>query len=90
MSAMFRWASAFNRPLNLDTSSVVWMNQMFDNAAAFNQPLSFDTSSVGSMWMMFQVCLALCPDRPRPLYGPALRALSPQLTPHVSRPVHRP
>ena len=91
MHAMFFYAVAFNQPLSLDTSSVTSMAKMFDSAAAFNQPLTFDTSSIASMSDMFKVRLALCPERPRPLDGPALRAPSPPLyTPHVSRPVHRP
>ena len=76
---MFDNAAAFNQPLSFDTSSVVSMWLMFRSASAFNQPLSLDTTRVTDMRSMFEVRLALCPDRPRPLDGPALRASSPQL-----------
>ena len=46
-------ASAFNQPLNLDTSSVTTMYGMFYLASAFDQPLSLDTSSVTNMNGMF-------------------------------------
>ena len=61
MSYMFIFASAFNRPLSLDTSSVTDMGRMFYSASAFNQPLSFDTSSVTTMYHMFSVRSSPCP-----------------------------
>ena len=50
---MFNYASAFNQPLSLDTSSVTDTGDMFYRAWAFNQPLSLDTSSVTDMGLMF-------------------------------------
>ena len=46
-------ATAFNQPLDFDTSSVTDMSGMFASAVVFNQPLDFDTSSVISMRAMF-------------------------------------
>merc|ERR1711935_1196911 len=54
MRLMFYQASAFNQPLNFDTSSVTTMQGMFKKASVFNQPLSFDTSSATHMGQMFQ------------------------------------
>ena len=53
MGWMFSYASKFNQPLSLDTSSVTTMYAMFYSASAFNQPLSLDTSSVTDMSFMF-------------------------------------
>ena len=47
-------ASAFNQPLNFDTSRVRRMDYMFIHAPAFNQPLNFDTSGVTDMSSMFE------------------------------------
>ena len=58
---MFHSASAFNQPLNFETSIVTGMYGMFQYASAFNQPLSFDTSSVTATSYMFYVRSSPCP-----------------------------
>ena len=68
-----QYASAFDQPLNFDTSKVTTMYQMFNNARAFNQPLSFDTSSVTDMSSMFYVRSA-CALGPQPSVGPSPRS----------------
>ena len=73
-------ASAFNQPLNLDTSSVTSMQQMLYQASVFNQPLSFDTSSVTTMHWMFSV------RSPRALPPICSRALPSTLLVHRDRP----
>ena len=59
MHYMFCVASAFNQPLNLETTSVTNMRGMFRGASAFNQPLSFITSGVTDMSQMFYSASAL-------------------------------
>jgi len=54
MGYMFEYASAFNQPLNFNTSSVNNMEYMFAGASSFNSTLTFNTSSVGNMSFMFQ------------------------------------
>ena len=46
---MFGEATAFNQPLNFNTSSVTSMYWMFCRATAFNQAVLFDTSIVTDM-----------------------------------------
>lgn len=53
MAGMFKWAPAFNSPVNFDTSKVTDMQSMFNGAQAFNQPVKFDTSAVTNMNYMF-------------------------------------
>ena len=99
-------ATAFNQPLNLDTSSVEDMSYMFSSASAFNQPLSLDTSSVTDMSYLFDSASAF--DQPLSfdtssvttmefMFG--VRALAPNVQPSPSlhaacavspRPAHRP
>ena len=50
---MFRKASLFNGPVNLDTSQVTAMENMFDSALSFNYELYFNTSNVLNMKQMF-------------------------------------
>ena len=61
-----QYASAFNQPLDFDTSNVNDMSGMFGGATAFNQPLSFDTSNVTDMHDMFAVRSQRvpCPHQP--------------------------
>ena len=57
---MFEEASAFNQPLNWDTSSVTIMGEMFRKAGAFNQPLNnWDTSSVTNFEVIFELANSL-------------------------------
>jgi len=54
MYAMFARTSAFNQPLNFDTSSVTNMGSMFHSATSFNQALDWNTSNVERMDNMFR------------------------------------
>mmetsp|Transcript_18348 Transcript_18348/g.57350 ORF Transcript_18348/g.57350 Transcript_18348/m.57350 type:complete len:129 (+) Transcript_18348:3-389(+) len=65
MVEMFKFARAFNQPLNAwDVSSVTTMSYMFycyDATCAFNQPLNdWDVSSVTTMRAMFYCYDATC------------------------------
>ena len=52
-SLMFRYATAFNKPLTFNTSHVTNMQDMFAGATSFNQTLNWDTSQVTNMQDMF-------------------------------------
>lgn len=56
MSRMFRYAEAFNEPLdNWDVNNVTDMSSMFEGAEAFNQPLNnWDVINVTDMSFMFR------------------------------------
>jgi hypothetical protein len=56
MTSMFYGCSAFNRPVEFDTSLVTTMAYMFYGCSAFNQPVDFDTSLVTTMQSMFEHC----------------------------------
>ncbi len=52
-SYMFYRATAFNQPVNFDTSSVIDMSAMFLGTSSFKQPVNFDTSNLRSVMSMF-------------------------------------
>ena len=56
MGAMFQNCSAFNQPLNFNTSSVQNMSGMFSGCSVFNQALVFNTGAVTNMTGMFYNC----------------------------------
>ena len=63
MGGMFYYASAFNQPLDFNTSMVNFMNTMFYMAIAFNQRLDhWDVSLVWDFTSMFyETPLDNCP-----------------------------
>jgi surface protein len=59
MNGMFRGCSAFNQPIQFNTSLVTNMSAMFNGCSVFNQPVDFDLSQVTNMNNMFQSCSML-------------------------------